>query len=72
MAAASKDGTVGVPDSYAIKIKIVHGFITQGSNFGGYEDVGFFRPADMQITLSRKEDGMQELQLSLVQLDTFI
>jgi hypothetical protein len=72
MAAASKDGTVGVPDSYAINIKIVHGFITRGSNFGGYEDVGFFRPANIDINLSRREDAMQELTLTFVQLDTFI
>jgi hypothetical protein len=71
-AAASKDGTVGVPDSYAIQIKIVHGFITRGSAYGAYEDVGFYRPANMDINMSRREDGMQELQLSFVQLDTFI
>jgi hypothetical protein len=35
-AAVSKNGTVGVPEQYAIRIAIVHGFITQGSNRGGY------------------------------------
>lgn len=71
-ACASQDGTVGVPDRYAINIKIVHGFITQGSNRGGYEDVGLFRTGNIDAGLSRKEDGLQELQMSFVQLDTFM
>lgn len=66
------DGTVGLPSQYAIKIKIVHGFITQDSNRGGYEDIGLFRPANLDVSLSRKEDGLEELGLSFVQLDTFM
>ncbi len=72
MAAAATDGTVGVPSVYAIKINIVHGFVTQGSNRGGYEDLGLFRPANMDVSLSRREDGLQELPLTFVQLDTFM
>jgi hypothetical protein len=72
-AAAGKDGTVGLPDQYAISIRIVHGFIgSNAGNMGGYEDIGQFRPANIEISLSRREDGLQELQLSFVQLDTFI
>jgi hypothetical protein len=71
-AAVSQDGTVGVPEEYAIKIKVVHGVVTSGSNFGAYEDKGLYRPANIDISLSRREDGLQELQLTFVQLDTFM
>jgi hypothetical protein len=68
-AAANRNGTVGVPAQYAIRIKVVHGFIRPGR---GYEDLGYFRPANIDISLSRREDGLQELALSFVQLDTFV
>lgn len=71
-AAAAADGTVGVPGSYAIKIKVVHAFITQGSNRGGYQNIGLFRPANLEVSLSRREDGLQEVQMTFSQLDTFL
>lgn len=71
-AAAAEDGTVGVPASYAITIKVVHAFITRGSNRGGYEDIGLFRPANLEFSLSRREDGLQEVQMTFSQLDTFM
>lgn len=71
-ACAFGNGTVGLPIDYAIKIKVVHGFVTQGSNYGGYEDIGLYRPAGMDVSLSRKESALQELQLSFMQLDTFM
>ncbi len=72
MVCASSDGTVGLPSQYAIKIKIVHGFITNGSNHGGYYDIGWYRPGNISMSLSRREDALEEIQLSFVQLDTFI
>lgn len=71
-AASARDGTVGVPDAYAITFKIVHAFITRDSNRGGYEDVGLFRTGNMAVSLSRREDGLQELQMTFSQLDTFM
>lgn len=71
-ATASSDGTVGVPNDYAIRIKVVHGFITHDSNRGGYHDIGQYRVANMDVSLSRREDGLQELPLTFVQLDTFM
>ncbi len=70
--AARKDGTVGVPASYAITIKVVHAFITRGSNRGGYEDIGLYRPANLEFSLSRREDGLQDVQMTFSQLDTFM
>jgi len=71
-AVAAEDGTVGVPDAYAITIKVVHSFITRDSNRGGYEDIGLFRPANLDVSLSRREDGLQEVQMTFSQLDTFM
>jgi hypothetical protein len=72
IAAVAQDGTVGLPSQYAIRFKIVHGFITQGSNRGGYEDIGNYRAGNVEFSLSRRDDALQEIQLSFVQLDTFI
>lgn len=71
-AAAQENGTVGVPDNYAIQIKVVHSFITRKSIRGGYEDIGLFRPANLEFSLSRREDGLQEVQMTFSQLDTFM
>lgn len=72
-AAAARDGTIGVPASYMINITIVHGFVTTGSTpSNAYKNKGLFRPANMEVNLSRREDSMQELQLTFVQLDTFM
>lgn len=68
----AKDGTVGVPASYAISIKVTHAFITEGTAGNGYADKGLFRPVNMDVSLSRREDGLQELQMSFTQLDTFM
>lgn len=70
--AVSSDGTVGVPDTYAITIKVVHSFITRDSNRGGYENKGLFRPVNIDVSLSRREDGLQEVQMTFSQLDTFM
>lgn len=66
-AAVGTDGTIGYPADYAIKIKIVHGY-----PFGSYQDIGLFRPASMNISLSRKEDTVQELTMTFSQMDSFI
>ena len=71
-AVAAKDGTVGVPANYAIRIKLVHSFITPESNRGGYQSSGLFRPVNLDASLSRREDGLQEVQMTFSQLDTFM
>jgi hypothetical protein len=65
--AVHTDGTIGYPADYAVSIKVVHGY-----PFGDYEDIGLFRPQSMAISLSRKEDAMQELTMTFSQLDTFM
>lgn len=71
-AVSAEDGTVGVPGNYAVRIKIVHAFVTKDSNRGGYEDIGNFRPANLELSLSRREDALAELQMTFTQLDTFM
>ena len=63
---------MGTPAQYAIKIRVVHSFVTTGSNRGGYEDIGLFRPSSLDVSLSRREDGLQEMQMTFSQLDTFM
>jgi len=71
-AVAARDGTVGVPGQYAITFKIVHAFITRESNLGGHENIGLYRPVNLDVSLSRREDGLQEVQMTFSQLDTFM
>ncbi len=72
-AASSVDGTVGMPGAYAIEIKVLHGFISRESSFKNvYEDKGFYRPANIDMSLSRRENALEELQMTFVQLDTFM
>lgn len=68
-AQASLNGTYGVPANYALKIKITHGFIDGDSR--GYFDIGSFRLSNLDVSLSRKDEELQEIQISFVQLDTF-
>lgn len=71
--AVARDGTVGVPADYGIRIKVLHGVIEGGDGHSGaYADEGFFRVQTLPVELSRRENGLQEMQLTLSQLDTFM
>jgi hypothetical protein len=67
-----QDGTVGVPADYAIKIKVLHGIVEKNGKGWAYFDVGNFRPATLEVALSRREDALQEIQMTFSQLDTFM
>ena len=69
-AVAARDGTVGLPVDYAIKIEILHAFIDQ--NASGYQDKGWYRPERLEVSLSRRENAMSEVQMTFSQLDTFV
>lgn len=69
-AATAQDGTVGEPGKYAVQIKVVHNVLQPDS--AAYEDIGLFRPMNLDITLSRQENAMEELQMTFGQLDTFM
>jgi len=63
-----QDGTVGLPAEYAVKISILHSSLKPG---GGYQYKGWFRPAGIEYSLSRRENGLEEINLTFMQLDTF-
>jgi len=67
--AAPSDGTVNVPADFATRFTIRHAFI-DGER--GYPDKALFRPGSLEISLSRADQGMQELTMSFVQIDTFM
>jgi len=69
-AAYNRDGTVNPPLTYAVKIKIFHSTVTK--NALSYQDLGLFRPANLDASLSRREGALQELQLTFSQIDTFL
>lgn len=70
-AATKRDGCVGVPIEYLVKIRILHSFITDASNRGGYESVLYMRPAGIEYDLSRRDDTVQEIQMTFSQFDSF-
>lgn len=70
---AHPDGTFGLPVDYLFKIKVVHAFIAQDAAGAVMAKVDNYvmRPAGIEYDLSRREDAMQELQMSFAQFDTF-
>jgi len=72
VACSASDGTVGLPNDYAIKIKVTHAFSSSETNKGGYQSKGLFRAGNITIGLSRSEIAMAEITMSFVQLDTFM
>jgi hypothetical protein len=74
---ARTDGTMRVPSEYLIKIKIMHGFVTEESKrhwLGGngvQVHEHWYRMGSMEVDLSRKEDGFEELTIVLHRFDSF-
>lgn len=63
------DGTFGVPASYAVEILVQHSFV---GDTGGFTLKGTYRAQSCETSLSRREDGLEELQMTFTQLDTFM
>lgn len=40
--------------------------------YAPYKNTGLYRPANLEVSLSRREDGLQEIQMTFSQLDTFM
>jgi hypothetical protein len=71
---AHKDGTLGVPREYLVKI-----FVSQSATdetgaalFGSFKRVFVVRPTSIEHELSRTEDGLQQIQMTFSQFDTFM
>lgn len=68
-AVAAQDGSFGVPADYAIVFTIQHAFVGDVGAFAGRM---LCRAQSCETSLSRREDAMEELQMTFTQLDTFM
>ncbi|PAU79245.1 hypothetical protein [Halomonas salipaludis] len=68
-ATAHADGSFGVPAEYAIVISIQHAFV---GDIGAFTGRLLCRAMSYEVGLSRREDAMEELQMTFTQLDTFM
>lgn len=64
------DGTYGLPVDYLLRVEVYHAHITDEAP-SAYFDEYLMRPAGIEYDLSRRDDALQELQLSFEQFDTF-
>lgn len=67
---AHKDGTFGLPSEYLVRFTITHASIIEGEG-GAYTRSMVMRPESLECDLSRREDALEELQMTFVQFDTF-
>ncbi|MDW0357814.1 hypothetical protein Q8G38_00630 [Halomonas venusta] len=68
-AVASKDGSFGVPADYSIVFAVQHAFV---GDVGGFTGQILCRAQSYEVSLSRREDALEELQMTFTQLDTFM
>lgn len=68
------DGTAGLPIEYLVTIRILHSAVNDAAmlDFGGYRQSFVMRPGQIDMELSRSEDGLQKLQMTFDQFDTFV
>jgi hypothetical protein len=67
------DGTVGLPIEYLMRVTVTHAVIGSeaiGAQFAK-KDVYIMRPGNIQFEKSRREQALEELQMTFVQFDTF-
>lgn len=66
-----KDGTFGLPIDYVFHVDILHAFINKDQFPEAYMDSYLMRPGSIDYDLSRRDDGLSELQMTFTQWDTF-
>ena len=71
---AHDDGTVGLPIEYLIKILVGQSATDEmgGTLFGQFTETYLLRPTSIDYELSRTEDGLQQIQMTFSQFDTFM
>lgn len=67
---AHKDGTFGIPSEYLVRFTITHASINEGEG-GAYSRELIMRAESLETDQSRREDALEELQMTFVQFDTF-
>lgn len=67
------EGTFGLPIDYVFRVDVLHAYIDEEVDGAarGWLDSYIMRPGSMDHDLSRREDGIQEVQMTFVQWDTF-
>lgn len=70
--AVHADGTVGILSESLIQIRILHAFVSDNTNMGGFEETLICRPVGVEYEFDRREDGMQEFTMRFEQTDTFL
>lgn len=68
-AVAAQDGSFGVPADYSIVFNVQHAFV---GDVGGFTGRVLCRAQSYEVSLSRREDALEELQMTFTQLDTFM
>lgn len=70
---APVDGTFGLPIDYLFRVDVMHAFISEEAEGSGsaYVDTFLMRPGNIEYELSRRDDNLQELQMTFVEFDTF-
>lgn len=68
------NGTIGLPSEYAITITVIHAALDQDTAgvASAYKNKGIFRPNNMELSLSRRDNELQEVRMTFSQLDTFM
>ncbi len=66
---AHKDGTVGVPADYLVKIVVSHAFVA-GAEGKPFREEFLMRAVNIEHDLSRRDDAMAELQMTFTETDT--
>jgi hypothetical protein len=69
-ATAHRDGTVGVPADYLVKIAISHAVVVGAEDGAAFRDEFLMRATSLEHDLSRRDDAMAELQMMFTQADT--
>jgi len=71
---AHDDGTLGLPMEYLIKIRVGQSATDElgGTLFGSYQETYLLRPTSIDYELSRTEDGLQQIQMTFSQFDTYM
>jgi hypothetical protein len=72
--AANSDGTFGLPVEYCVNIEVVHAIAAPEAAANGtpYRSLVMMRPQAIQFDMSRREQALQELQLSFTEFDTHL
>lgn len=71
-AVVASDGAFGVPADYGVRITVLHAVVDGEDSTSAFKNSGLYRAATYELQLSRREQAMQEVNLTFTQLDSFM